>query len=72
MRDEEEPELPNLTFDFAGRTASVTGAARGLGLEFARLFHRSGSTVFLVDADADEVAPATDGTGRGRRLCCAC
>ncbi|GIJ50545.1 beta-ketoacyl-ACP reductase [Virgisporangium aliadipatigenens] len=55
--------MPNLTFDFAGRTAIVTGAARGLGLEFARLFHRSGANVFLVDADAAEVVHAADELG---------
>ncbi|MBF9132592.1 SDR family oxidoreductase [Plantactinospora sp. S1510] len=55
--------MPNLTFDFAGRTAIVTGAARGLGLEFARLFHDSGAKVFLVDSDAEAVAQAADELG---------
>jgi len=61
--------VPNLTFDFSGRTAIVTGAARGLGLEFARLFHRSGATVFLVDADADEVALAAAELGAVGAAC---
>ncbi|GLY98390.1 3-oxoacyl-ACP reductase FabG [Actinoplanes sp. NBRC 103695] len=61
--------MPNLTMNFAGRTAIVTGAARGLGLEFARLFHRSGATVFLVDTDAAEVAQAADELGATGAAC---
>jgi 3-oxoacyl-[acyl-carrier protein] reductase len=61
--------LPNLTFDFTGRTAIVTGAARGLGLEFARLFHRSGATVFMADADADEVKRAAAEVGAVGAAC---
>ncbi|MEU7650583.1 3-oxoacyl-ACP reductase FabG [Micromonospora taraxaci] len=63
MVDRTTHEHRNLTFDFAGRTAIVTGAARGLGLEFARLFHEAGATVFLVDADAEAVALAADELG---------
>jgi 3-oxoacyl-[acyl-carrier protein] reductase len=41
----------NVSFDFVGRTAVVTGAARGIGLEIARRFASAGARVFVVDRD---------------------
>lgn len=41
----------NLTFDFAGQTAVVTGAGRGVGLAIARQFVDAGATVVIVDMD---------------------
>ena len=43
--------MPNMSFDFTGRSAIVTGAARGIGLAIARHFHAAGATVFMVDLD---------------------
>ena len=48
----------SLSFDFSQRTVIVTGAARGIGLEMARLFHFSGATVALVDADEQALSEA--------------
>jgi 3-oxoacyl-[acyl-carrier protein] reductase len=50
--------MSNLRFDFAGRTAIVTGAARGIGLELARAFHEARADVFMVDLDGDVLAKA--------------
>lgn len=50
--------MGNLHYNFEGRTVIVTGAARGIGLEVARLFQESGGEVFLVDFDADELGKA--------------
>jgi 3-oxoacyl-[acyl-carrier protein] reductase len=50
--------MGNLRYNFDGRTVIVTGAARGIGLEVARLFQESGAEVFLVDFDADELGKA--------------
>src|SRR5256885_14713941 len=50
--------MGNLHYNFEGRTVIVTGAARGIGMEVARLFHESGGEVFLVDFDADELGKA--------------
>jgi len=50
--------MTNLTFDFSGRTAIVTGAARGIGLALARHLHASGAEVYLLDHDGSEVARA--------------
>ncbi|MEU2234057.1 SDR family oxidoreductase [Streptomyces vietnamensis] len=50
--------MGNLTFDFTGRTAVVTGAARGIGLELARFLRAAGAEVLLVDRDEQEVAEA--------------
>lgn len=48
----------NLRFDFTGRTVIVTGAARGIGLEIARVFTGAGASVYVVDVDAGEIAAA--------------
>lgn len=51
------------SFDFNGRTVIVTGAARGIGFEVARLFASSGGSVFLIDFDADELERAAAEVG---------
>lgn len=48
------------TYDFTGHSVIVTGAARGIGLEVARLFAASGADTFLVDFDAEELARAAE------------
>jgi 3-oxoacyl-[acyl-carrier protein] reductase len=48
----------DMTFDFAGRTVAVTGAARGIGLEVARFFRDAGADTFLIDFDEAEVGVA--------------
>ena len=50
--------MGNLTFDFSGRTAIVTGAARGIGKEIGALLARSGADVFLIDIDEVAVQEA--------------
>jgi 3-oxoacyl-[acyl-carrier protein] reductase len=42
---------PNITFDFTGRTAIVTGAARGVGKGIASLLASAGASVVAVDMD---------------------
>ena len=59
--------MSDVTFDFSGQTVIVTGAARGIGLELARLFRVSGADVYLLDADGDEVRRAAAEIG-GRGL----
>jgi 3-oxoacyl-[acyl-carrier protein] reductase len=55
--------MSNLTFNFAGRTILVTGAAHGIGYELGRFFQASGAATFLLDVDADALAQAAGGTG---------
>ncbi len=50
-------------FDFAGATVLVTGAARGIGLEFARTFAEAGAEVVMIDLDADLLAEAAAEVG---------
>jgi 3-oxoacyl-[acyl-carrier protein] reductase len=60
--------MSTVTFDFTGRTAIVTGAARGIGLELARRLHQSGAATFLLDYDGDEVRAAAADLGAAGAL----
>lgn len=46
-----------------GKTALITGAARGIGLEFARAYIAEGATVALADVNAAAVTQATQDLG---------
>ena len=46
-----------------GKTAIVTGAARGLGASVAKLFHSEGANVVLADVLADEAAALAKSLG---------
>ena len=46
-----------------GKRALITGAARGIGLEFARAYIAEGATVALADINAEAVAKAAAALG---------
>lgn len=48
------------TFPLRGKVALVTGAARGIGFETARLLHSRGASVALVDLDPEAAGGAAD------------
>ncbi|SLN65945.1 Ribitol 2-dehydrogenase [Roseivivax jejudonensis] len=45
------------------KTAAITGAASGIGLECAKILLENGARVVLVDRDADKLAQLTDELG---------
>jgi galactitol 2-dehydrogenase len=47
----------------AGKTALITGSARGIGLEFARAYIAEGARVALADINAEAVAKAAASLG---------
>ncbi|MEO0388127.1 MAG: SDR family NAD(P)-dependent oxidoreductase, partial [Pseudomonadota bacterium] len=49
--------------DFKGRSAIVTGAAQGIGLEVTQRILGSGGTVCLWDLDADLLAKTVESLG---------
>jgi len=51
-----------------GKTAIVTGAARGIGRAIAEVFHREGANLVLTDILADEVEAVTKGLGARARF----
>lgn len=53
-------EVLESLFDLTGRTALITGAARGIGLETARLLGAAGAAVVLVDRDAAALADSAE------------
>ncbi|MBU2667201.1 SDR family oxidoreductase [Actinoplanes bogorensis] len=60
----------DVTFDFAGRTAIVTGAALGIGAEIARYFRAAGATVYALDvlgADKTDITSTADVEAAVRR-----
>ena len=46
-----------------GKTALITGAARGIGLEFARAYIAEGAKVALADINAEAVVKAAESLG---------
>lgn len=62
-------EDPSWDHPLQGRVAVVTGAARGIGAEIARILHRDGATVVGVDVPAagDSLAAVMNGV-RGTAL----
>lgn len=58
-----------MSFSITGKTAIVTGAARGVGLAIARHFHAKGANVMLADADEAQLfAELGDEASREDRL----
>jgi NAD(P)-dependent dehydrogenase (short-subunit alcohol dehydrogenase family) len=51
------------SYSLAGKTALVTGAARGIGLETARRLAQRGASVALLDLDLDETTEAAQPLG---------
>jgi 3-oxoacyl-[acyl-carrier protein] reductase len=49
--------------DFAGQSAIVTGAARGIGLVVAQRLIEAGATVFMVDVQEELLRSAAAGIG---------
>ena len=59
----------SITFDFTRRTALVTGAGQGIGLQIARMFHAAGANVAVLDRDPDLLASSwPEGTARALTL----
>ena len=54
-----------MQISLAGKTALVTGAARGIGLAIATRLAGDGARVALLDQDADAVETAARAIGRG-------
>ncbi|ANE04334.1 SDR family NAD(P)-dependent oxidoreductase [Corynebacterium crudilactis] len=56
-------------YDFAGRTAFVTGAGSGMGADTARAFAHAGAAVALVDQEQGALDALTaELTGQGHRV----
>lgn len=49
--------MSNVSYDFTGRTAVVTGGAAGIGREIARHYAAAGANVAIWDLEEPEAAP---------------
>ena len=63
--------MAELTYDFSGRVALITGAASGVGLATARLLLGAGAQVALLDLKQDALEAARDELGADVALCAA-
>src|SRR4051812_9021879 len=52
-----------VVYPLPGKVAMVTGAAKGIGYETARILHARGASVALVDLDPDETEAAAAAIG---------
>lgn len=50
-------------YDLAGKVVLITGAARGIGFETARIAYRRGASVALIDLDESEAAESAAAIG---------
>ena len=55
-----------------GRTVLITGAARGIGAQTARLLHAGGSNLVLTDLDEEPLTALADELGRDQVLAVTC
>mgnify|MGYP000884874909 FL=1 len=63
--------MGNVTFDFSGKVALITGAAGGIGGVLADLLHESGADLVLADinlAGVEAKAAELSGSGRTRAV----
>lgn len=49
----------------AGKSAAITGAAQGIGLEIARLLLEQGAKVMILDVNQDQATAAAETLGEG-------
>nr|WP_315592815.1 glucose 1-dehydrogenase [uncultured Cupriavidus sp.] len=52
--------MSNVTYNFSGKVALVTGAASGMGLATAQAFAKAGAAVTLADTNAEALAAAVE------------
>ncbi len=60
--------MAEVTFDYGGRVALVTGAGRGLGFAIAKALFKAGATVAVNDRTAESCAAAIARLGGGPGL----
>ncbi len=61
--------MSDVSVDFFGRTALVTGAAQGLGYTLAEMLYEVGASVVLVDLNPDVIASAGKlSSGKGKAI----
>jgi NAD(P)-dependent dehydrogenase (short-subunit alcohol dehydrogenase family) len=60
--------VAEVTFDYGGRVALVTGAGRGLGFATAKALHQAWATVAVNDRTAESCQAAITRLGGGPRL----